>query len=163
MDYLRRPRSSVPLLLGFSMLLLLALSVTAAAVAHASPGPFSPARVADSSAATSTANLAATALGGPNGCSGVQSQGADFDFRDACNFHDLCYMNYTYGRSEAGRFECDRLFYNRMVSHCTTVQPSSRQPACLNRAHLYAYVLVTGYGFFYQPNRDQRAGPPTMN
>lgn len=100
---------------------------------------------------------------GPNGCSGVFSEGANFNFRDACNFHDLCYMDYTYGKSEAGRFECDRLFYNRMVSHCKTAQPSSAQAACLRQADRYAHVLVTGAPWFWLPIRALRAGPPSLN
>ena len=100
--------------------------------------------------------------GKPNGCSLAFSKGDYFDFLDACNNHDECYMDYTYGKNEHGRLLCDDLF-NELMKRSCNAQPAYNQFRCLERAAIYyRAVRIAGGIYFWAPNRADRAGPPSL-
>jgi hypothetical protein len=100
--------------------------------------------------------------GQPNGCSGVFTRGTFFDFTEPCRQHDLCYMN-NGGPNASGKAkdECDNAFLQGMLTSCNQ-RPLQDQLDCAQLATIYyAGVRAFGQQYFLDPDRADRAGPPS--
>lgn len=84
-----------------------------------------------------------------NGCTAVPDSGPTFDFTEACNDHDRCYVNQPYGSDSAGRRACDRAFAQDMLDHCDDRWPDSAdrrdRRVCRGVARVY-YFGVRVFG-----------------
>lgn len=88
---------------------------------------------------------------GEDGCTLVADSGYFFDFHEACDDHDRCYIDRPYGSSSEARARCDGEFFDAMVASCQDRWPKRRQVGrrivCYGVAAAY-YVGVRGLGGF---------------
>jgi hypothetical protein len=101
----------------------------------------------------------------PNGCSAVRSEGSYFNLRDACNYHDECYMDYGGpGVDLSVKSACDQEFVNRMLASCAARTPADRIP-CQLRAGAYRLGVQgsASVAYFHSPDVAARRGPPSLN
>jgi hypothetical protein len=99
----------------------------------------------------------------PNGCSVVASEGPFFNFREACNYHDECYMDYGGpGVDLSVKGACDQEFLNRMLASCAS---STRRASCESLAGVYRTGVQgsASVGYFHSPDIAVRRGPPSLN
>lgn len=94
-------------------------------------------------------SIAAAADGEVDGCTAVPDSGPTFDFNDACDDHDRCYIDRPYGDDSTARRSCDRIFYADTKAWCND-RWSSRSDffergACKGVAWVY-YVGVRAFG-----------------
>ena len=84
---------------------------------------------------------------GSNGCTAVLDSGYGFDFHNACDRHDQCYLNKPYGIDSSGRTLCDRAFLSSTWSHCSQYPAlSSRGSVCraVSKTYYYGVRLLGG-------------------
>ncbi|MEM8925647.1 MAG: phospholipase A2 [Actinomycetota bacterium] len=84
-----------------------------------------------------------------DGCTAVPDAGPNFDFLDACNEHDLCYLDRPYGDDRAARRRCDREFFDAMIAACRADYEGRwlTRSSCYGVAGVY-YVGVRAFGAF---------------
>lgn len=83
---------------------------------------------------------AASAETGVDGCTAVPDSGRTFDFNDACDSHDRCYLNRPHGNDAAARKQCDVDFYWDMIASCRNDWP--RRSQWLQRGSCYGVAAV---------------------
>ena len=84
-----------------------------------------------------------------DGCTAVPDSGPNFDFTEACNTHDRCYINRPYGNDRTARRQCDVDFFYDMADACRgdyEDQWLARQ-SCYGVAGVY-YLGVRAFGGF---------------
>jgi hypothetical protein len=80
-----------------------------------------------------------------NGCTAVPDSGSNWNFHNACDQHDKCYVDRPYGVNEGGRKRCDDEFYNRMTWDCVYRAWWWPRQDCFNVAGAY-WVGVRSFG-----------------
>jgi hypothetical protein len=101
--------------------------------------------------AAPAAAVAAVAVAQTDGCTAVPDRPLGFDFKGACDAHDICYENKPYGDSWSGRLACDDDFFDNMAAHCKDNHAwwSPLRAACLAAASVYYDgVRKFGWAFF---------------
>lgn len=101
---------------------------------------------------------ATAAAAEPNGCTAVPDSGDLFDFTEACNVHDLCYINQPYGDSSSARKQCDREFLDAMRSSCNDMWPRRsdffERIGCKGVAGLYYVGVRIAGGLAWESNES---------
>ncbi len=90
----------------------------------------------------------------PNGCGGSNWTGeAVYDgiFHEACDKHDICYVQKWSGKSKV---TCDNEFYDDMVETCDREYSGGMYAACVSRAITYYEGVNIAGGFFYKGDID---------
>lgn len=75
-----------------------------------------------------------------DGCTAVPDSGPVFDFTEACNDHDRCYLERPRGDSWWDRRQCDRDFYRAMIDACQDRYP--RRSQWFKRGSCYGVAVV---------------------
>jgi hypothetical protein len=91
---------------------------------------------------------------GTNGCSvpgpqGWADRGFGYDFHNACDRHDICYINRPHGVNEWGRSVCDLIFRLDMTEECRRRSGREATNCYAIRDQFYNSVRVFGLPFFY--------------
>jgi len=89
-----------------------------------------------------------------NGCSApiTGNTPGGFNFKSACDIHDVCYGHRPFGASIRGRWECDRWFYVNMAAVCYR-QSAADARYCYPWARFY-FDMVRYYGCYPFVGRD---------
>ena len=105
--------------------------------------------------AVGTSSPVAAHQPGTNGCTLSPDSGYSpsyYNFHDACDRHDLCYIN-TPNRTSAGRKACDDAFRADMRSWCATYYRAWWQAPfrsnCYATAEVYYQAVRTFGGAFF--------------
>jgi hypothetical protein len=121
------------------------------AVALAGAGLVGALAAAPAASAAPDAPSAPAAVAQTDGCTAVPDRPLGFDFKGACDAHDICYENKPYGDSWSGRLACDNEFFDNMAAHCKANHAwwSPLRAACLAAASVYYDgVRKFGWAFF---------------
>lgn len=81
---------------------------------------------------------------GPNGCTAVPNAPFGFNFKPACDRHDI---NYSAG-TNLTKAQADNTFKNDMLNICKTEYDNSL--LCIAAANVYYAGVVTFGGLFYE-------------
>ncbi|MEM9132965.1 MAG: phospholipase A2 [Actinomycetota bacterium] len=98
-----------------------------------------------------------------DGCTAVPDSGPGFDFTEACNTHDRCYLERPYGDDRSARKQCDVDFFWDMVDLCRERHDGGLAlRGCYSVAAVY-YLGVRAFGGFgwVERNTGSLADPAT--
>jgi hypothetical protein len=106
---------------------------------------------------TATVQSPAAAQSVVDGCTAVPDSGPSFDFTEACDAHDDCYINQPHGSSADDRRQCDREFRDAMFDSCRDLWPKRSQAfsrgVCFGVAWVY-YLGVRAFGDLFWEAAD---------
>ena len=92
-----------------------------------------------------------------DGCTAVPDSGRTFDFTEACDGHDYCYVEQPYGSSGDARRQCDSEFLDAMLASCDDMWPEGSQRfsrmLCQGVGWVY-YLGVRAFGGFFWDEAD---------